>query len=106
MEAVSAHIKSTKKYLEQSKEKSDMKQTLPVTASVTKLREYRIPGVVGAFHVSVDTLGRFWVSDSNGNLVQIGLHGNLLQKIHTNGGTQGYHAATQDGCLIYTDKEK
>nr|XP_022342720.1 tripartite motif-containing protein 5-like [Crassostrea virginica] len=106
IEAVSAHIKSTKKYLEQSKEKSDMKQTLPVTASVTKLREYRIPGVVGAFHVSVDTLGRFWVSESNGNLVQTGLHGNLLQKIHTNGGTQGHHAATQDGCLIYTDKDK
>ena len=40
MEAESAHMKSTEKQLEQSKEKSDMKQTLSLSSSVTKVREY------------------------------------------------------------------
>ncbi|XP_078312641.1 uncharacterized protein LOC144619152 [Crassostrea virginica] len=106
MEAESTHMKSTKKQLEQSKEKSDEKQTLCLSSSVTKVREYSVPGVDSARHVSVDKPGRFWVSDSNGNLVQTDLQGNLLQKIQTSGRDEGYHTATQDGDLIYTDKYK
>nr|XP_022297073.1 E3 ubiquitin-protein ligase TRIM71-like isoform X2 [Crassostrea virginica] len=51
-------------------------------------------------------LGRLWVSDHKGNLVQTDLQGNLLQKIKTNVGFEGFHTATQDGDLIYTDKDK
>uniref|UniRef100_K1QKY1 Tripartite motif-containing protein 2 n=1 Tax=Magallana gigas TaxID=29159 RepID=K1QKY1_MAGGI len=49
-------------------------------------------------------LGRLWVSDRRGNLVQRDLQGNQLQKIRTNG-SGGYHTVTQDGDLIYTDKD-
>ncbi|XP_078313037.1 uncharacterized protein LOC111135985 [Crassostrea virginica] len=105
MEAVTIHMKSTEKQLEQSKEKSDMKQTLSLSSSVTKVREYSVPGVGSACHVSVDKSGRLWVSDWRGNLVQTDLQGNQLQKIKTST-YEGYHTATQDGDLIYTDKDK
>ncbi|XP_078339401.1 uncharacterized protein LOC111106629 [Crassostrea virginica] len=105
MEAESAHMKSTEKQLEQSKEKSDMKPTLSLSSSVTKVREYRVPGVRNVCHVSVEKSGRLWVSDDRGNLVQTDLQGNLLQKIQTSDGC-GYHTATQDGDLIYTDNDK
>ncbi|XP_022343914.2 uncharacterized protein LOC111136994 [Crassostrea virginica] len=106
MEAESTHMKSTEKQLEQSKEKSDMKQTLSLSSSVTKVRQYSVTGVVNARHVSVDKPGRLWVSDGIGNLVQTDLQGNLLQKIQTSGKEEGYHTATQDGDLIYTDRYK
>ncbi|XP_078329847.1 uncharacterized protein LOC111113501 isoform X1 [Crassostrea virginica] len=107
MEAVSTPMKYTEKQMEQSKEKSDMKQTLSLSSSVTKVREYRVPGVIYyACHVSVDKSGRLWISDNKGNLVQTDLQGNLLQKIQTSGISEGYHTATQDGGLIYTDRNK
>ncbi|XP_078310172.1 uncharacterized protein LOC111136995 isoform X1 [Crassostrea virginica] len=105
MEAVTTHMKSTEKQLEQSKEKSDMKQTLSLSSSVTKVREYTVQGVNSAWHVSGDKSDRLWVSDYRGNLVQTDLQGKQLQKIQTSGG-DGYHTATQDGDLIYTDKHK
>ncbi|XP_078311977.1 uncharacterized protein LOC111135531 [Crassostrea virginica] len=101
MEAVTTHMKSTEK----QKEKSDVKQTLSLSSSVTKVREYSVPGVDIVFHVSVGKSGRLWVSDDSGNLVQTDLQGNQLQKIQTSGG-YGYHTATQDGDLIYTDRDK
>ena len=106
MDAVTTHIKSTEKQLGQSKEKSDMNQTLSLSSSVTKVREYNTPGVDSAFHVSVNKSGRLWVSDSKGNLVQADLQGKQLQKIRTSGGIQGYHTTTQDEDLIYTDRDK
>ncbi|XP_022345839.2 uncharacterized protein LOC111138257 [Crassostrea virginica] len=107
MEAVTAHMKSTEKQLEQSKEKSDMKQTLSLSSSVTKVcREYSVPGVNKACHVSVDKSGRLWVSDWSGNLVQTDLQGKQLQKIKACTQSAGYHTASQDGELIYTDQDK
>nr|XP_022312758.1 uncharacterized protein LOC111117816 [Crassostrea virginica] len=106
MEAVSTPMKFTEKQMEQSKEKSDMKPTLSLSSSVTKVREYSVPGVNNACHVSVEKSGRLWVSNWSGNLVQTDLQGNLLQKIQTSGGSDGYHTATQDGGLIYTDRDK
>ncbi|XP_078329845.1 uncharacterized protein LOC111114739 [Crassostrea virginica] len=106
MEAVSTPMKFTEKQMEQGKEKSDMKPTLSLSSSVTKVREYSVPDVNNAFHVSADKSGRLWVSDIKGNLVQTDLQGNLLQKIKTSGGGEGYHTATQDGGLIYTDKDE
>ncbi|XP_078329843.1 uncharacterized protein LOC144624246 [Crassostrea virginica] len=106
MEAVSIPMKFTKKQMEQSKEKSAMKQTLSLSSSVTKVREYSIPGVYNANHISADKSGRLWVSDWQ-NLVQTDIQGNMLQEIHTSGyRDEGYHTATQDGGLIYTDKVK
>ncbi|XP_078311136.1 uncharacterized protein LOC111135983 [Crassostrea virginica] len=105
MEAVTTHMKPTEKKLEQSREKSNMKQTLSLSSSLTKVREYNAPGVYNAWHVSVDKSGRLWASDGIGNLVQTDLQGNLLQNIQTSVGF-GYHTATQDGGLIYTDKDK
>ena len=86
-------------------EKRKIKPISP-SSSVTKVREYRVPGVGNVYHVSVDKSGRFWTSDDSFNLVQTDLQGNLLQKIQTSGGQEGYHTATQDGDLIYTDKHK
>ncbi|XP_078329840.1 uncharacterized protein LOC111111650 isoform X1 [Crassostrea virginica] len=106
MEAVSTPMKFTQKQMEQSKEKSDMKQTLSLSSSVTKVREYSVPGVDHAYHVSADKSGRVWVSDDGGNLVQTDLQGKLLQKIPTSERDGGYHTATQDGGLIYTDRYK
>ncbi|XP_078329841.1 uncharacterized protein LOC111111650 isoform X2 [Crassostrea virginica] len=106
MEAVSTPMKFTEKQMEQSKEKSDMKQTLSLSSSVTKVREYSVPDVDNAFHVSADKSGRLWVSNAKRNLVQTDLQGKLLQKIQTSGASDGYHTATQDGGLIFTDRDE
>nr|XP_022312749.1 uncharacterized protein LOC111117810 [Crassostrea virginica] len=105
MEAVSTPMKFTEKQMEQSKEKSDMKPTLSLSSSVTKVREYSVPDVYNACHVSVEKSGRLWVSDWE-NLVQTDLQGKLLQKIQTSGISEGYHTATQDGGLIYTYRDE
>ncbi|XP_052684804.1 uncharacterized protein LOC128164827 [Crassostrea angulata] len=98
-------LKPTGKEMKQDKEKSDVKQTLSLSSSVTKVRKYTVPGVDSVYHISLDKSGRFWASDESGNLVQIDLQGNQLQKIQTSGGHQGYHTVTQDGDLIYTDRK-
>nr|XP_022340413.1 tripartite motif-containing protein 5-like isoform X2 [Crassostrea virginica] len=106
IEAITKPMKYTEKKLEQSRDKSDMKQTLSLSSSVTKVIEYSVPGVVNALHVSVEKLGRIWVSDWKGNLVQTDLQGNQLQKIQISGEIEANHTATQYGDLIYTDKDK
>ncbi|XP_022342489.2 uncharacterized protein LOC111136144 [Crassostrea virginica] len=105
MKAVTIHMKSTEKKLEQSKEKSDMKQTLSLSSSVTKVREFSVPGVNNVYHVSVDKSDRLWVIDIF-NLVKIDLQGNLLQKIKISNGFTGCHTVTQDGGLIYSEMHK
>uniref|UniRef100_K1Q8S9 Tripartite motif-containing protein 2 n=1 Tax=Magallana gigas TaxID=29159 RepID=K1Q8S9_MAGGI len=104
METVSTQLKPTGKQRKQDREKSDVKQTLSLSSSVTKVREYTVPGVNGVYHMSLGKSGRLWVSDDIGNLVQINLQGKQLQKIQTSGGS-GYHTVTQDGDLIYTDRD-
>ncbi|XP_065923740.1 E3 ubiquitin-protein ligase TRIM71-like [Magallana gigas] len=102
--APSTPLKPTGKQRKQDREKSDVKQTLSLSSSVTKVREYTVPGVDGVSHVSLGKSGRLWVSDKKGNLVQTDLQGNQLHKIQTTGGFEGYHTVTQDGDLIYIDK--
>uniref|UniRef100_K1QIE4 Tripartite motif-containing protein 2 n=1 Tax=Magallana gigas TaxID=29159 RepID=K1QIE4_MAGGI len=83
---------------------SDVKLKLPMSSSVTKVREYTVPGINNVCHVSQDISGRLWISDDSGNLVQTDSHGNQLNKIQTNGIFEGYHTVTKDGGLIYTDQ--
>uniref|UniRef100_K1QG19 B box-type domain-containing protein n=1 Tax=Magallana gigas TaxID=29159 RepID=K1QG19_MAGGI len=104
METVSIQLKLTRKQRKQDREKSDVKQTLSLSSSVTKVREYKVPGVGSVFHISLGKSGRLWVSDWNGNLVQTDLQGNQLQKIQTSSRSEGYHTVTQDGDLIYTNQ--
>ncbi|XP_061167483.1 uncharacterized protein LOC133176374 [Saccostrea echinata] len=104
---IATSMKSTSEQTKQDEHvKSDKKQTLSLSASVTKVREFNVPGVDGVYHVSLDQSGRLWISDFDGNLVQTDLQGNVIQKIKTSGEDQGYHTVTQDGDLIFTDKDK
>eukprot|EP00105_Crassostrea_gigas_P033945 XP_019918093.1 PREDICTED: uncharacterized protein LOC109617176 [Crassostrea gigas] len=104
METVSIQLKSKGKQRKQDREKSDVKQTLSRSPSVTKVREVTIPGLGSVYHISLGKSGRLWVSDGFGDLVQTDLQGNQLQKKQTNGRSEGYHTVTQDGDLIYTDE--
>nr|XP_034305774.1 uncharacterized protein LOC105326173 [Crassostrea gigas] len=104
METVPTQLKSTGKQRKQDREKSDVKQTLSLSSSVTKVREYTVPGVCNVYHISLGKSGRLLFSDFYGNLVQTDLQGNLLQKIQTSGEDEGYHTVTQDGDLIYTER--
>ncbi|XP_052687166.1 uncharacterized protein LOC128166202 [Crassostrea angulata] len=105
MESLATQLKPTEKQRKQDREKFDMKPTLSLSSSVTKVREYKVPGVNDVYHISLGKSGILWVSDDKGNLVQIDLQGNQLQKIQTSGEFQGYHTVTQDGDRIFTDKE-
>uniref|UniRef100_K1PXV7 Tripartite motif-containing protein 2 n=1 Tax=Magallana gigas TaxID=29159 RepID=K1PXV7_MAGGI len=99
MDTASTQLKPTVK-----QNKSDVKPTLSLSSSVTKVRKYTVPGVDRVLHISLGKSGTLWVSDISGNLVQTNLQGNQLQKIQTSGAHEGYHTVTQDGDLIYTDK--
>ncbi|XP_062571719.1 uncharacterized protein LOC134233738 [Saccostrea cucullata] len=98
-------MKLTHKQMKEDRKKSDKKQTMSLSASVTKVREFNVPGVDDVHHVSQDQSDRLWISDLYGNLVQTDLQGNVIQKIKTSGGF-GYHTVTQGGDLIFTDKVK
>ncbi|XP_062612353.1 uncharacterized protein LOC134274115 [Saccostrea cucullata] len=95
--------KNTDKQFNSDKVKFPVGQAHPLTSS--QVRTFIVPGVKEVFHMSLDQSDRLWVSDLRGNLVQIDLQGNLLQKIQTSKG-HGYHTVTQTGDLIFTDKEK
>nr|XP_034311356.1 uncharacterized protein LOC105342752 [Crassostrea gigas] len=102
METHSTQLKPRGNQKKQDRVKSDVKLTLSLSSSVTKVKEYTVPGVGCVYHISLGKSGRLWGSDDNGNLVETDLQGNQLQKIQTSG-TDGYHTVTQDGDLIYTD---
>ena len=59
-----SRLKYTGKHEKQEKKKPGVKQILSLTSSVTKVREYSVLAVNSVCHVSVDTSGRLWVSDS------------------------------------------
>ncbi|XP_061182164.1 E3 ubiquitin-protein ligase TRIM36-like [Saccostrea echinata] len=96
---------STSKHLKSDKRKFNLKQTLSLSSSVTKVTKLDVPGVDRVVHMSQDQSGRLWVSDSQGNLVQTDLQGNVIQRIETSG-EFGYHTVTQDGDLIFIDYKK
>jgi hypothetical protein len=96
--------KSTSKQKQDRYKKSDMKQIFCLSSSVTEVREFKVLGVDRTYHMSLDKSGRLWASDTDCKLVQTDLQGNQLQKIQTSGG-YGYHTHTQDGELIFTDRD-
>jgi streptogramin lyase len=101
----SPSVKSTSQQKKQDRhKKSDVKQILSLSPSVTEVRKFNVPGVTHTYHMSLDKSDRLWDSDYDGNLVQTDLQGNQLQKIQTSGG-RGYHTVTQDGELIFTDSK-
>jgi hypothetical protein len=53
-------------------------------------------------HVSLDILGKLWVSDNNGYLFHTDLQGNRILKIKTSG-KSGCHSVTRHGSLIFTN---
>nr|XP_034308319.1 uncharacterized protein LOC105323206 [Crassostrea gigas] len=106
METASTQLKPTGKKRKQDREKSDVKQTLCLSSSVTKVMEYTVPGVDRVFHISLGKSGRLWFSNGNGSLVQTDLQGNQLQKIQTSTGNDGgCHTVTKDGDLIFTGQD-
>nr|XP_022343362.1 uncharacterized protein LOC111136647 isoform X2 [Crassostrea virginica] len=109
MEEISTHIKSAKKQLDQSTEKSNLERILSLFSSITKVREYVLP-VHNASHVSVDKSGILWVNSSgcSGRLVSIDLEGNLLKRINTNSscGNGSFFTVMQGVDLIYIDGDE
>ncbi|XP_062612893.1 uncharacterized protein LOC134274637, partial [Saccostrea cucullata] len=91
--------------LKEDRKKSDKKQTLSLSSSVTKVRKFNVPSVDHVYHVSLAQSDRLWISDNKGTLIQIDLQGNEIQKIKTSGGVQGYHTVIKDGDLIFTDRK-
>ncbi|XP_062566308.1 tripartite motif-containing protein 2-like [Saccostrea cucullata] len=99
-------MKPTHKQMKEDRKKSDKKQTMSLSASVTKVREFTVSGVDNVLHVSLDQSERLWISDRFGNLIQTDLQRNVIQKIKTSGECEGYHTVTQDRNLIFTNKNK
>uniref|UniRef100_K1QWD6 Uncharacterized protein n=1 Tax=Magallana gigas TaxID=29159 RepID=K1QWD6_MAGGI len=109
MENSSSELKPTGKERKKEGEKPSRKQTLSLSSSVTKVWEYKVTWVDDVYHLSIDKSGRrqLWISDIHANLVKTkqALKKNQLQKIQTSGGTEGYHTVTNDGDLIFADRE-
>jgi hypothetical protein len=84
--------------------KSNAKQTVSPSSSVTKVRTFKVSGIVYAYHISLDRSGRLWACVGDDNLVQTDLQRNMLQKIKTRD-RYGYHTVTQNCELIFTEKD-
>ncbi|XP_061190475.1 uncharacterized protein LOC133198393 [Saccostrea echinata] len=101
----SSSIKSASEQSKQDKQvKSDKKHLS--ARSVNKVRELNVPGVSNVYHISLGQSDKLWISNDNGVLVQADLQGNMIQKIKTSGGMEGYHTVTQEGDMLYTDGNK
>ncbi|XP_061171085.1 uncharacterized protein LOC133180631 [Saccostrea echinata] len=56
-----------------------------------------------AYHLSFLSSGKFWASNSWGNLILFDMEGNVLKKISTNVvDVIGYHSVTVEGHLLFT----
>nr|XP_034312107.1 uncharacterized protein LOC117684379 [Crassostrea gigas] len=102
METVSTQLKPTEQQRKQDREKSAMK--LSPSSSVTKVMEYTVPCVNNVCHISLGKSGRLWASNDGGKLVETDLQENQPQIIQTSN-EYGYHTATEDGDLIFTDRK-
>ena len=104
MKEESVQMEFSENDFEQSIEKLRLKQRLSLSPSVTKVGEYSVQGVFNLNYVLVDKLGRLWVSDNFGHIVQTYLQGNLIKSTRTIGKSK--YTVTQDEDLIITDTYK
>ncbi|XP_062595854.1 uncharacterized protein LOC134257227 [Saccostrea cucullata] len=79
---------------------------MSLAASFTKVREFKVQGIHNVYHVSLGQSDTLWISDRDGDFIQTDLKGNKLKKIKTWGEDEGYHTVTQDGDLMFTDKDR
>jgi hypothetical protein len=98
----SPSVESTSK-LKKEDGQSNVKQTLSLSSSVTKVRQFYIQHISKTSHMSIDKSGRLWASGSDEYLVHTDLHGNQPQVIGALG-SYGCHSVTQGGGLIFSDK--
>lgn len=75
---------------------------------ITKVREYRVPGVDDVHHISFHKKGRLWYSDKFGNLVLLDEQMSeplIIPTIEKTGWAwHGFHTVTQGGDLFYIDR--
>ncbi|XP_061171084.1 uncharacterized protein LOC133180630 [Saccostrea echinata] len=66
-------------------------------------KERKINICTPAYHLSILSSGKFWASNSWGNLILFDMDGNVLKKISTNVvDVIGYHTVTMEGHLLFT----
>lgn len=87
----------------QCNEICEVTQTLSLPYVLAQVREFKVSGVNNVHHMSLNVLGKGWVSDNIGHLVEIDPQGNQLQGFQTSVGYAGFHTMTQDGDLMYTE---
>ncbi|XP_062568080.1 uncharacterized protein LOC134230331 [Saccostrea cucullata] len=58
------------------------------------------------FHITRMKSGNFWASDWVGNLIEFDSKGKLQKQITTGRSSYGYHAVTNEGELLYAEREK
>lgn len=110
MKTISTQLKLAEKESNQDKKKYDGIQTLLLSSSVTEVNEYTISGVGYILHISLGKSGRLWVSVI-GVIVQTDISiCSIRNQIHniiiTSSEDEGNHTVTQDGGLIYVNKNK
>lgn len=75
---------------------------------ITKVREYRVPGVDDVHHISFHKKGRLWYSDKFGNLVLLDEQMSeplIIPTTEKKGWAwHGFHTVTQGGDLFYIDR--
>lgn len=75
---------------------------------ITKVREYRVPGVDDVHHISFHKKGRLWYSDKLGNLVLLDEQMSeplIIPTTEKKGWAwHGFHTVTQGGDLFYIDR--
>uniref|UniRef100_K1QKX7 B box-type domain-containing protein n=1 Tax=Magallana gigas TaxID=29159 RepID=K1QKX7_MAGGI len=96
IETVFTQMKPAGKQMKKDRKKSEGKQTLSLSSSLTCHQGQRAHSTrcYNAFHLSLGKSSRLWVSDW-GVLVQRNLQENQLQKIQTSGEDEGYHTVMQ-----------
>ncbi|XP_062605150.1 uncharacterized protein LOC134279839 [Saccostrea cucullata] len=97
-------MKPAQKQIKEDRKKPE-KKLMSLSATVTKVREFYVPGVQSVNHISLDQLNGIYVSDSCGNLVQTNFRSSKLCEIRTSVEC-GHHTVTSNANLIFTEREK
>ncbi|XP_062607225.1 uncharacterized protein LOC134269017 [Saccostrea cucullata] len=79
---------------------------LQLSKQTVKVRNIDLSVFRSIFHITRMKSGNFWASDSEGNLNQFDPKGKLGKQITTGRSSYGYHAVTNEGELLYAEREK